>query len=190
MLDFTIVVCGHGRCGTSLIMQMLAAAGMHIAGEYPSYESENFATPEWIAKNKGGAIKLLDPMRLEHTFGDEKIKFIWISRNVFEQAKSTGKFANMLAGTPELNRKQIAIMANSLGRDTAPSISRIRKYGELLTVTFEQMIEKPEEAAKRLTDYCLLPCSTIPKMVDAVLPRTALCQSGLDIEMKLMGLEH
>lgn len=190
MLDFTIVVCGHGRCGTSLMMQMLAAAGVHIAGVYPSYESENFATPEWIAKNKGGAIKLLDPMRLEHTFGTEKIKFIWISRNVFEQAKSTGKFANMLAGVPELNRQQILAMANSLGRDTGPSISRIRGYGELLTMTFEQLIEKPEEAAQRLVDYCLLPSSMVPRMVDVVLPRDAQCQPNLDIEMKLMGLEH
>lgn len=190
MLDFTIVVCGHGRCGTSLMMQMLAAAGVHIAGEYPSYEAENFATPEWIAKNKGGAIKLLDPMRLEHTFGTEKIKFIWLSRNVFEQAKSTSKFANMLGGVKPLNEQAIYVMAQSLGRDTATSIKRIRNYGGVLTMTFEQLIEKPEEAAQRLADYCLLPSSVVPKMVDVVLPRNTQCQPNLDIEMKLMGLEH
>jgi len=190
MRDFTIVVCGHGRCGTSLMMQMLAAAGVHIAGEYPSYEAEKFCTPEWISRNKGGAIKLLDPMRFEHTFGIEKIKFIWISRNVFQQAESTSKFASMLGGLPLLDKQQIGVLAASLARDTAPSITRIRNYGTLLTMTFEQMIEKPEEAAQRLVDYCLLPSSTVAKMGDAVLPRDAKCQPNLDIEVKLMGLEH
>ena len=33
-----LLVAGLGRCGTSLMMQMLAAAGLPCVGEFPAYE--------------------------------------------------------------------------------------------------------------------------------------------------------
>jgi hypothetical protein len=35
-----IVVAGLGRCGTSLVMQMLAAAGLPCVGSFPDFEDD------------------------------------------------------------------------------------------------------------------------------------------------------
>ncbi|MHB8286386.1 MAG: hypothetical protein ACYDD1_17175 [Caulobacteraceae bacterium] len=66
----TIIVSGLGRCGSSLTMQMLNAAGVHCVGSFPSFEGpeceafqEGFITAERWAAVAGRAVKLLDPHR-------------------------------------------------------------------------------------------------------------------------------
>ena len=61
----TVIVSGLGRCGTSLVMQMLAAGGIDCYGPFPAYEPEGLGMgrdlPSLLALRK--AFKLLDPHR-------------------------------------------------------------------------------------------------------------------------------
>ena len=48
----TVFVCGHGRCGSSMVMQMLDAGGFPCFGEYPAYEPEEVGMKHGTASTK------------------------------------------------------------------------------------------------------------------------------------------
>src|SRR5271163_1780808 len=89
-----VVVTGFGRCGSSLVMQMLHAAGFPVTGEYPSFECEEYhfggvAPP-------AGASKILN-LDCEAPPGGP-YRWIWLDRNPAQQVKSQAKLLRELGG--------------------------------------------------------------------------------------------
>ena len=96
------IVTGLGRCGTSLVMQMLHAGGMACAGEYPAFEPEetNPASFDaaYVAAQPGKEVKLLNLHWQEVQLAPAEYRFIVLRRDPREQARSHAKFLRYTAG--------------------------------------------------------------------------------------------
>ncbi|SFP62484.1 hypothetical protein [Sphingomonas rubra] len=116
MTDATIIVTGLGRCGTSLIMQMLAVGGLPMVGIYPDFESEaaeheRGAAPSlWLSRTAGRAVKVLDPHLVPPPAGGA-YRAIWLTRDLDQQAASQIK---LIGAAP----------SRSMRRGTAQSLRR------------------------------------------------------------------
>jgi len=153
----TILVAGLGRCGSSLVMQMLAAAGVPTVGQYPDFEVTDVAKLlpgdpcRWLEHAVGKAVKVIDPHRGRPPAGPD-YHTIWLRRDVNEQAKSMLK----LIGLPDTreNRRQ---WSASVRRDMAPARRAVlASHGHgrpMLELTFEQLVIDPETTAREIADY-------------------------------------
>lgn len=141
-----IVVAGLGRCGTSLMMQMLHAGGVPCIGEWPAYETSasNFGSfdPVAFAALRGTAIKLIDPARLPIGAMPNHI-VIWLERDPVEQAKSQVKMMQGFGAGVPANRKTIRTMVSGIRRDTGPSMAAlgIRAVCPSIRIQFEYLLD-------------------------------------------------
>ena len=93
--DTILLICGHGRCGSSLVMQMLAAGGVKCAGKYPDFEpdeviparfsavifvrSERAAIAFWIASAMLGFARFSQPMSFAVLFAYPARMAAWVA---------------------------------------------------------------------------------------------------------------
>ncbi len=193
MGEAIILVCGFGRCGSSLTMQMLSAGGLGVAGEAPSFEPDelrpraemrNRIDATWLDAQRGRAVKLLDPQR--YILPPGNYRAIWLSRDAIEQARSQAKFAYMLLGLPR-SRGQVRALARSYRSDRPRAIATLRVAGaEIFEVAFEALVGSGRrETARALAEFIGADLD-IDRMAAAVLPRGLECQPGLDIELALI----
>ena len=151
-----LLVCGFGRCGSSLMMQMLQAGGIPVAGEYPAFEHDGARVGAidmgWLEQQAGRAVKVLDPHK------SPSIDFlphlaIWIDRNEEEQAKSHAKFLAALTGI---------VMDRGQRRAFAASFRQERRHAmrcasgnpdRLYRTTFEMLVETPAAVLTVLTPW-------------------------------------
>lgn len=60
-----VLVCGLGRCGSSVTMQMLQAGGYQTFGDWPDFEPEEAGSsrniPHLLSLIDTSAVKILDP---------------------------------------------------------------------------------------------------------------------------------
>jgi hypothetical protein len=158
------IVAGFGRCGSSLVMQMLAAGGMPTPhSEFPSFEINN-NTRFPVSDLYGGAIKVLDPHIHQPPVGPT-YRWIWLDRDPVEQAKSMAKFwkaamvdaPSGLPGFPELTEDQIAILAEAFKRDRPWANGVMFQYTScsgILKLKFEAILLNPPWAAHSLNKFC------------------------------------
>lgn len=190
-----IVVSGLGRCGSSLVMQMLHAGGMACIGDAPDFEDSvntgGHVDDQWLAMQAGRAVKILDPHRVGGGSPKTHRLVIWLDRDVDEQAKSHSKFLHHMAGMPLFNREQRRLCANSLKRDRARALVQF-KGQPILLMPFEMLIGKPLEAAGLIVDHLRVdqlrfrhPLD-IAAMAAVVVPRTIECMPDLSIEESLV----
>lgn len=188
--DYIMGVAGLGRCGTSLVMQMLDAAGVPVIGEYPSFESEehNYGLVE---TPPGYACKYLDMHREELPLPRGKVKWVWMFRNLKQQARSQIKFASAALGIKHhFDGNDIARMANSLRADNSKAVRRIQKHSGpgicILPLSFEGFFSTPEQQAQHLCLYYNIDLFKVPKMAAVVRHhRTSDCYNGL-MELELI----
>ena len=159
------IVAGFGRCGSSLVMQMLAAGGMPTPySEYPSYEINISNTRVLMSALQGGAIKVLDPHVNRPPVGPE-YRWIWLDRDPVQQAKSMAKFwkaamveaPSELPPMPEFTRDQIAKLTEAFKRDRPRANGVMLKYTQctgILKLRFEAILADPAGAAKKLNAFC------------------------------------
>lgn len=119
------IIYGQGRCGTSLIMQMLAAGGAVVTGEWPAFEDDRYQRQlagqgdwGWLRDLPPGAcLKALDADLLEPSLPPEVAeRGIFLRRNFYEQARSKAKF--LRASGRHTN------YPGAVARDTAPESPR------------------------------------------------------------------
>lgn len=139
-----IIVAGLGRCGTSMVCQMLAAGGLRVAGQWPDYET---AEP-W---NETGwqVAKLLDPHR--QPLGDwmRGSLVFWLDRKPIEQAASQGKLLGF-----HLSRAERKDMAALILRDRCASQRRLRMAGHHpLVFDFERILRTPYQTADQFDHW-------------------------------------
>lgn len=186
----TILVCGLGRCGSSLTMQMLSSAGLKCAGDFPAFEpdfTKNLIIP-LSQCSQYNAVKILDPHR--RTFsGTGNIKAIWLDRNPKEQAKSQIKLIASTGLTVEVSRASRMALVRSLVNERTQALSTLRKW-PVLKVSFEELISDIEGqrvfAAKSLADFCELPDSCIDEMCDCIITRSTNARPDMSIEIGLI----
>lgn len=177
-----IVVAGLGRCGTTVVMNMLHAAGLPCLGSPPAFEdATRLARPGEVAKWVGPDVTPM-PFRA----GTPTLA-IWLDRDPLEQARSQCKMVTMLGA--RLLPGAVEVLAKALPGYRAVALRSIPL--PRIVTTFEAVITRPRDVALFIENF--LRPSTGPLDIDAmasvVVPRTTACQPGLDIEMALVSKE-
>ena len=184
----TVMVCGHGRCGSSLVMQMLHAGGYPCFGEGPGFEPEEVSFDRdpvtLLPLIDGKAAKILDPQRTE--WPDlMNARVIWLDRDRTEQAKSQVKFLCQVAGidVPQGTAKRFS---QSYGPDTARAMGAFWDIGILpLRVRFESILMFRYEEARRIADH-VGGNLDIEAMAGVVIGRHPACRPDIAIELHLI----
>ena len=189
MTELPIFVAGLGRCGSSLVLQMLEAGGIPCLGPYPAFEPECVGLqrdPFELLKLRGVAAKIIDPEIHEKPWPKFDAKIIWLNRNPKQQAKSQIKFACKLSGMEiPSGRSQISLMASALKRDKFKCCEWWNRcQTEPLFLSFEELLAKPSDCAANIVDF--IGAGELGEMVNCVVARKPECASGLDMEDALM----
>lgn len=168
-----VIVSGFGRCGSSLVMQMLYAADFPVSGDYPSFECEEY--------NMGGqpppagASKILN-LECNPPPGGP-YRWIWLDRSHAQQAKSQAKLLRELAGI-RMSRHQVRAMACSYAPGRVDSFEVMRRLGgPILELSFERLVSNPRNAAESIAVF--VGCGKIEEMAGAVRKRGPECLTYL-----------
>lgn len=195
MAEPITLVSGFGRCGSSLVMQMLAAGGMPATGEYPTFEATcpgHTRGVDWWPTLAGKAHKVLNPT-WDNVPGwvESGYRAIWLDRDPAEQAKSHQKFSAMFL-PQEMNRVQgragrRALMA-SYREDRPDSLAVLRKRcaGRVLELRFELVLSNPAAVAAAINVF-VGGGLDVDAMAAVVRPRSPRCLPGF-LEMDLMEM--
>lgn len=182
-----ILVCGLGRCGTSLVMQMLGAGGMPVTGPWPSFEDRAAvaALGDVDLAPFGGdlAVKVLDPHR--HRLPSTGVRSIWLDRSPREQARSQVKLLSATEPMVATRRETIRAFEASIKKDRLKGLRAVSRGGAVLRLAFEDIIRWPWDAAIEIRDFVGKPLY-VDSMADAVRPRPTWCAPDIDLEMTLM----
>jgi len=177
-----IVVAGYNRCGSTTVMQMLAAGGCPMTGEWPAYAVEESLelTADWLAEHDGMAVKVLDPHKHPFPVGPD-YRVIWLDRNSEQQARSQAKFLGTLVNL-RLTDADIQRFRQSYRAERPKVMALFRSVGAtVLAVRFEMILLSPQTAAAQIAGF--VGGLDAAAMAQVVLPRTPECRPDLAIEM-------
>lgn len=161
-----IVVSGLPRSGTSLMMQMLQAAGIPLLtdGERPADASNPrgyyeyapvkrlaAAPPDWLPAARGHAVKVVSPL-LHHLPAGEQYRVIFMERDLGEIYRSQRR---MMAREADLTTDDFARWQadNSRHLLTVHAWLRDQAHIATLTVTHQDSIHRPLATARRVCDF-------------------------------------
>lgn len=178
----TVIVAGLGRCGTSMVMQMLAAGGIATVGTFPDFEDmdtdrqRSLNPAAWLARCEGRAVKVLDPQRVPPPAG-QLYRTIWLTRDPEQQGRSQIK---LIDANP--SRAMRRAMAQSIRRDE-PRARRALAAADLsgramLQLTFEGILGDPFAAARAIVEHIgaeWFEEGAAWRMATAVMPRGPHC---------------
>ena len=180
-----VVVAGLGRCGTSLVMQMLHAAGIPCHGRWPDFEVE-----EGFHGEGGMAVKWLNPHRDMAVKKPPGVAFygVWMKRNYTDQAASHAKF--LLQGTGlQMDRNARRASVARFPKEEhmgAQSMNRICGQNGWGILQFQFLLENPQTTAHMLCEILRLPASTdTRKMAAQVVKRSPRLYPG-SLEAELL----
>jgi hypothetical protein len=188
MNDFILLVSGFGRCGSSLVMQMLDAGGYRVTGEYPAFEDDialprSIASPDAWRRMMGRAVKVLDPHLLSLPTG-VPFRVIWLDRDLYQQAKSQAKFAKFFMGL-EVGRDGRRKLAVSYKADRPRAMKAFANAGARIEIelTFENLIRQPFKSAAEINK--IVGGLDVDAMAGIVRVRGSNCYPGM-LEMSLL----
>ena len=182
-----LFVTGLGRCGTSMVMQMLHAAGVPCAGTPPAFEdvpvSPRGVDHDWLAGQCGRAVKWIDPTvtRLRPPPGQHGA--IFLSRDPMQQALSQLK---LLAARHDRNTRRA--MKKQVEADSVRAcviVQRLFGVHYVQSLYFERIIDRPKDAARKMALLCDtlgLPFGSEDAAAAVVIRRSPLCAPDLAIE--------
>lgn len=186
-----LIVAGFGRCGSTVMMNMLYSGGLKvIADNYASFEdmrtSDIKKDSKWLAEAQGKAIKILDLHRICLP-GEFHYKIIWLKRNYKQQAKSIIKFSNLVTGL-DLPARLVKVYEKDLIRDEkiAFNIINNRKINGIV-INFEDLLKNPVDQAGNINNFVGLGLD-IKKMASVVLKRTPECTPDMKIEIEMIKI--
>lgn len=198
MPDTKLLIAGLGRCGSSLIMQMLAAAGLRVPGEYPTHEhdADLLSDPKWL--EQFDAVKWLGPGYMPAPPKPPQpftYRVLWLDRDPKAQSKSRAKFlraeGTLKPGqTHSFERKLRA----KLHVEREESLRVVREYADPLVISFESLLS-PEVHAGRTVSRWAKRDEAMPSDVDAmdacIRPRSPDCLPGfLESELAMERPQH
>jgi hypothetical protein len=172
----TIYVTGLGRCGTTLVTNMLYNTGLKCSGAQPSFEDARTASPvlcdqSW--ETGYDVIKRVDPTLFPFQ-SKPNDKIIWIRRTYYEQARSTIKFINAVAEEDivEYDKDTIMRLTENLRDDTLHFLKEI-EHTDHIVLNFEDLIKGDVD---KLASFLSLPHE---KLRDVIIERQSACYDGL-----------
>jgi len=182
------VVSGFGRCGSSLVMQMLVAGGFPVyadEGTAPAYETAHMLTlpreTAWLDACEGKAVKVLDP-HVFHLPSGRRYRSVWLDRDPDAQAASMVKFQRTLFGQQFGREEQAAILA-ALVADRPEALGALMDVSErVLVLSFEELLATPAASAAALSDFCGGGLRLLP-MGRAVRRRSSACAADMAGEL-------
>lgn len=185
----TLIVSGLGRCGSSLLMQMLAAGGLRCAGKFPDFEQEGMAPGDYIGAiwvHRFEAVKILTPdlFVIERNL---KAGVVWLDRSAGEQARSHIKLLEAAGQSTAARRSSEAHWRQSLGRLRDSSMAALAEYPMLMT-SFERLLVRPAQTCASIATFALrfgLEVDPLA-MATAVIPRATACAPDMAIEKSLL----
>ena len=177
----TVIVSGFPRCGSSLVMQMLAAGGMPVFHDpgmgYPSFETNLNLGCSSIDFLDGYALKWLEPQHAMPPRTSVEIRTIWMTRDHKQQARSAAKFLHAVSGI-DLDRSALRQFKASYDRDEKPSVALWRNRGAVMVLSFERLLGGGESCAAEIARFVGLDLS-VTAMAGEIRPRSAQCLPGL-----------
>lgn len=183
-----VAVCGFGRCGSSMVMQMLAAGGLPTApgasqgsGEHASLEGA------LAAAVPGTAVKLLDlKMAAENGVPVDLTgawSLIWLDRDPRWQAESFRKFMRIAVGL-RLSVAETRRFRDSLESDRGPSLDWLSSWGHpLLTIRYERILADPLGQAAVIAEHLAWAGLDVEAMSRVVHARSPRVLPDLEVEM-------
>lgn len=182
-----VIVTGLGRCGSSMMMQMLAAGGVYCRGKAPAYEDGAYSekvTPDMIEAVRGGAVKILDPHRTGLPAAQWEARVILMERRPGEQAKSAAKMLEQLEGLP-IKKFQLNRLEKGMRHEIVAVRAAIAGLPQL-RLQFEEVLADPSGTAERVAEF-LAPFWHLDQaaMAAVVLKRPPTCMPDLSIELQL-----
>jgi hypothetical protein len=182
------LICGFGRCGTSLVMQMLEAGGMPVTGEWPGSEVVEMDPVEmdmdWLARQEGKAVKMVFPdAELPSLPPHLDYRLIWLRRNAEQQAKSQMKLMSQIFRT--IDTGQWKVLADAMAKDEPVIIEKLMALGPVAQVSFERLLSRPDRMAQFIATSCGL--TDAARMARVVRPRPPECAPDMAIEMRLIA---
>lgn len=182
-----IGVCGYGRCGSTMVMMMLVAGGMtpvDMDGT-PPHELPDIRQA-WHRPLAGQAVKLLDSALYFGIPPAPAWRFVWLDRNTREQAKSHAKFLAALDVIPPGDRAGAARRFEaSYRRDRSRVLDLLGAAGEVLVLTYEQVLADPAGGASRLRE--VWPDLDVAGAASVVHKRDGRCRPDLSVETSMVG---
>lgn len=177
---YIIVVTGSPRSGTSLMMRMLLHGGVPVhADNHVSFEANGDMGRighEWgfLDGCYGKAVKILEPLYAPPPEG-HRYRFIMMTRNKYEQAKSWVKFMKTV-GMDGVDDDDIQEKLRlSLERDQTPMRDMLSRLGNGIDVSFEDALADPVAVGIRLRAFLDIPNLDIPSMARQVVKRGPEC---------------
>lgn len=190
-----VVVTGLGRCGSSMLMQMLKAGGADTAGTFPSFGD--------VQKRVGGRIdltglvgtcfKVIDPHKttMVHSrlipLGAISVKWIWMERRFAEQAKSQAKIVELVNGWKgkKISSAKLRNWAHNLDFETQHVLKGLR--GPVLRLQFEELLRFPIQQGEKIKEF-LLPDQKYDPIAGAtaVRERGPHCLPDIELERSLV----
>lgn len=189
----SIIVSGLGRCGTSLVMQMLDSGGVLTTGQWPAYEcaetmGDTATHHAWLRSIEGRAAKLLDPHRCSPP-RDLPALVIWLDRDVDQQAQSQIKFTEMLCGVSRPSRMRRRQLASLLTTERCAALAALDGPDRRrLMLRFEHLVEAPYEAAQMIAGFLKLQAEVqmdAARAAAVAIPRSGRCFPGL-LELEIL----
>lgn len=187
----TILVSGFGRCGSSLVMQMLQAAGLKYAGDYPAFEHDAATSSDDHYRREAfsqfDAIKILDPHRFRPVRGTHQA--IWLDRDPEQQALSQIKFIRVVTRLPIApDYRTVKKLMRSYRTDRPFAIEALKVAGadNIIFINFKELVSVPHAVAGRICRFLQIPDSHYV-MAGVVRLRSPTAQPDMSIEMELMN---
>lgn len=180
-MNRNLAIAGFGRCGTSLVLQGLAAGGMPCIGEPPSFEENLEDVARALPNVYGYAFKWLDPRGPFYGSGD--VDVVWLDRDLREQARSQLKFAKLVGRMRHLPSEDV-VMA-SLRRDRQWVMEWLQPA---VRVRFELLVRNPLAAFRKIvlaTGWSF----DVNAAAGVVIKRPVRCAVGMDLELDLLARE-
>lgn len=172
------LVSGNMRCGSSLVMRMLGAGGMPLCYTQPeSFEHDRCLAVmaggdlSWVREAEGKALKWLDPLIHGGPPKSFDYRTIVLTRDATWQHRSQVHFLSMLGHGVQETRAARRMLA----KDNGALAGFWKKYGAVLSLTFEEIITQPHGSAVVIAAFL----SDVPLDIDAmraqVLDRPTRC---------------
>lgn len=171
------MVTGFGRCGSSLVMQMLEAGGVPVTGEYPAFEDAAVPPhdPSWWRHYAGSAVKVLPHgLSLDSLpFRTPPFRIVLCTRDHREQAKSSVKFLSWIG--LRAPRGYARSIRRSFDRDLPIMRRWLARMGSVVEVSFERAITDPAATARQLRDHVATEHFDVGAAARCVIDRQAKC---------------
>lgn len=181
-----IIVTGLGRCGSSMVMQMLSAGGIQCAGTPPYFESSKAKVSsfdaDWVSA-QFGAVKVLALHRCKFKPGDYKV--IYCYRDHRQQARSQKKFYENINSRPV---KKFAL-ASRIRKESPACLRASKKIGPVLSLKFEDFFDE-HNLMKIIANLCIFlnldPEVVSVPMYNCVISRPPECMPDMQIEEEML----